>query len=137
MKYALLVYFQVFYCGPPRCRQAEQPNTVCAPLEMFSNVGRVNLESSLRRFITAKADNDKKTLAWAIVTDAAGVMHVSFRDFRPHVAELLRIDAEPLAQLIAQDCVDSYARGLNQFARVALQIVRVRRGGTFAGKESY
>ena len=111
-------------------------NEVIKGQEVFSNVGRVNPESSLRRFITAKDDNDKKTLAWAIMTDAAGVMHVSLRDFRPHVAELLRVDREPLAQLIAQDYVDSYARGLNQFAREALQIVRVRRDGTFAGKES-
>ena len=47
--------------------------------EVFSNVGRVAPGSSLTRFMTAKDDNEKKELAWGVLTDADGVMHVTIR----------------------------------------------------------
>ncbi len=98
--------------------------------EVFSNVGRVNDSSSLRRFVTAKDDNEKKVLAWGIMTDAAGVMHISLRDFRPHVAPLIKVKQGELAQQIAQDYVDAYARTLNQFVSEVLRIILVRRDAT-------
>ena len=97
---------------------------------MFSNVGRVNADSSLSRFLTAKDDNEKKALAWGIITDAAGVVHVSLRDFRPHVAALAQIGRETLAQSMAQDYVDAYARGLNQFIAEALRISQTHSDGS-------
>lgn len=83
--------------------------------EVFSNVGSVVPTSTLTRFITAKDDNEKKTLAWGIITDASGVMRVSLRDFRPHVALLQACGQKELADWIAQDYLDAYASGLNRF----------------------
>lgn len=83
--------------------------------EVFSNVGAVVPSSTLTRFITAKDDNEKKTLAWGIITDASGVMHISLRDFRPHVAALQSCGQKELADWITQDYLDAYASGLNRF----------------------
>ncbi|MEW6404035.1 MAG: hypothetical protein AB1649_19750 [Chloroflexota bacterium] len=83
--------------------------------EVFSNLGAVAQNSSLTRFLTAKDDNNEKHLAWGILTDAGGVMHISLRDFRPHVAALHRIGRQDLADQIAQDYLDAYASGLNQY----------------------
>jgi hypothetical protein len=98
--------------------------------EVFSNVGRVSSMSTLRRFITAKDDNEKKTLAWGIMTDATGIMHLSLRDFRPHVGALLRIGRGALAQRIAQDLLDTYAGGVNQFVAELNRIIGLRRPPT-------
>lgn len=83
--------------------------------EVFSNVGAVVLGSTLVRFITAKDDNDKKTLCWGVITDAAGIMRISLRDFRPHVALLEQAGLRDLAALVAQDYLDAYALGLNTY----------------------
>lgn len=83
--------------------------------EVFSNVGAVSPSSSLVRFITAKDDNDKKTLAWGIMTDANRVMRLSLRDFRPHAALLQQIGRKELAAWIARDYLEAYARGLNDY----------------------
>lgn len=83
--------------------------------EVFSNVGAVAPGSTLTRFITAKDDNDKKTLAWGIITTANGVMHVSLRDFRPHVAALIDAGHKELTTNLAQHYLDTYANGLNRF----------------------
>ncbi len=85
--------------------------------EVFSNVGAVVPTSTLRRFITAKDDNDKKTLCWGVITDAQGTMYLSLRDFRPHVAALMAAGRKDLADKIAQDYLDRYAEGFNQFVR--------------------
>ena len=45
--------------------------------EVFSNIGVVAPTSTLTRFISAKDDNDKKTLVWGVITDAQGVMRIS------------------------------------------------------------
>src|SRR5262249_9467301 len=58
-------------------------NEIIKGEEVFSNVGRVASGSTLRRFITAKDDNEQKTLAWGVLTDDENVVHVSLRDFRP------------------------------------------------------
>lgn len=85
--------------------------------EVFSNVGRVSPTSSLTRFMTAKDDNEKKELAWGVLTDAEGTMHVTVRDFRPHVAALTAVGRHDLAIRIIADQLDSFATGLNQYVR--------------------
>ncbi|MFO7541165.1 MAG: hypothetical protein R6X32_24245 [Chloroflexota bacterium] len=87
-------------------------NDIVKGREVISNVGAVVPDSSLTRFITSKDDNEKKTMAWGILTDAKGVMVVTLRDFRPHVAALATLGYQPLAERIAQDYLDSYVYGL-------------------------
>ena len=48
--------------------------------EIFSNIGAVARSSSLTRFASAKDDNDKKELAWGVLTDASGTMVLTLRD---------------------------------------------------------
>jgi hypothetical protein len=85
--------------------------------EVFSNVGRVSAGSSLTRFMTAKDDNEKKELAWGVLTDDDGVMFVTVRDFRPHVAALTAVGRQDLAVRMIADQLDSFATGLNQYVR--------------------
>ncbi|WP_420642624.1 hypothetical protein [Candidatus Leptofilum sp.] len=91
--------------------------------EVFSNVGRVAPGSSLTRFMTAKDDNEKKELAWGVLTDADGVIHVTVRDFRPHVAQLTAVGRHDLAIRIIADQLDSFATGLNNYVRDLHRIV--------------
>ena len=91
--------------------------------EVFSNVGRVSPGSSLTRFMTAKDDNEKKELAWGVLTDADDVMHVTVRDFRPHVAQLTAVGRQDLAVRIIADQLDSFATGLNQYVRDLNRVV--------------
>ncbi len=90
--------------------------------EVFSNVGAVAPSSSLTRFMTAKDDNEQKELAWAVLTDANETMHVSLRDFRPHVAQLTAVNQHTLAHQITTDLLDSYTKGLNQFVQDLLRM---------------
>jgi hypothetical protein len=98
-------------------------NEVLKGEEVFSNMGRVAKTSSLRRFITAKDDNEQKTLAWGVLTDAQGVVHLSLRDFRPHVSVLHELGMAGLAQQITQDYLNAYADGLNQYVAELREIV--------------
>ncbi len=102
-------------------------NEIIKGEEVFSNMGRVAQGSSLRRFITAKDDNDQKMLAWGVITDDQGVLHLSLRDFRPHVAALQNLGMADLSQQIAQDYLDAYARGLNQYVIELREIVTTSR----------
>jgi hypothetical protein len=95
--------------------------------EAFSNIGAVASSSSLTRFISAKDDNEKKSLIWGVVTDAKGVMRLSLRDFRPHVGLLIAAGHKDVAVRLAQDYLDSYASGLNQFVRDLRLITRASR----------
>lgn len=95
--------------------------------EVFSNVGAVVSSSTLTRFISAKDDNDKKSLVWGVITDAQGVMRLSLRDFRPHVALLAACGHKDLASRLAQHYLDTYAQGLNQFIRELRQITQASR----------
>ncbi len=99
-------------------------NNLLKGREVFSNVGAVVPGSSLTRFITAKDDNDLKQMAWGVLTDAKGVMHISLRDFRPHVKALQEAGQADLAQRMTQDYLDAYVSGLNTYitelARVTL-----------------
>jgi hypothetical protein len=92
-------------------------NDIIKGREVFSNVGAVVPTSTLTRFTTAKDDNERKTLAWGVITDANGTLTISLRDFRPHVAMLINAGLKSIAQLIAQDYANSYAVGLNQYIR--------------------
>ena len=85
--------------------------------EIFSNIGQVASTSTLTRFITAKDDNEKKVLAWGVLTDAQGVMRISLRDFRPHVTMLVQSGYGDLASRITQDYLNAYALGFNKYIR--------------------
>lgn len=110
-------------------------NDIIKGREVFSNVGVVAPTSTLTRFITAKDDNEKKTLAWGVITDAQGVLRLTLRDFRPHVGLLVAVGQAALAQRLAQDYVDAYARGLNAFVRDLQRITISSRETKLARKE--
>ncbi|HLY29197.1 MAG TPA: hypothetical protein VKQ72_22820, partial [Aggregatilineales bacterium] len=104
-------------------------NDVVKGQEVFSNVGRVSSTSSLLRFNTAKDDNEKKVLAWGVMTDASGVMHISLRDSRPHVAALIATRHQDIAQRMTQEFLDAFAVTLNTFLAELLRIARGRHPG--------
>ncbi|MEO8608427.1 MAG: hypothetical protein ABI690_11115 [Chloroflexota bacterium] len=98
-------------------------NEIIKGEEVFSNMGRVSKGSTLRRFITAKDDNEQKTLAWGVITDDKNLLHLSLRDFRPHVGILCSMGMNHLAQRVTQDYLDAYANGLNQYVTELRDIV--------------
>jgi hypothetical protein len=97
-------------------------NDIIKGREVFSNIGAVVPGSTLTRFMTAKDDNENKTLVWAVMTDANSIMHITLRDFRPHVAQLAAVGYEEVANRMTQDYLDAYASGLNAFIGSLLQI---------------
>ncbi len=101
-------------------------NDVIKGQEVFSNVGQVAASSSLTRFNTAKDDNEKKVLAWGIITDAKGTLRISLRDSRPHVAALVGVRQQALAQQMTQEYLDAYALGLNTFVEELTRITRAK-----------
>lgn len=105
-------------------------NDVIRGREVFSNVGAVAPDSTLVRFITAIDDNEGKALAWGVITDAAGAVRLSLRDFRPHVRPLLAAGRVDLARRIAQDYLDSYANGLNTYVRELSRVTLASRETT-------
>ncbi len=111
-------------------------NDIIKGREVFSNVGAVAPDSTLTRFITAKDDNDRKTLAWGVLTDANGVMRLSLRDFRPHVRLLMDIGRRDLATCLVQDYLDAYANGLNSYIRDLYRITLTSRETRMAGREA-
>ena len=109
--------------------QFDSLNDILKGREVFSNIGAVAKTSTLTRFITAKDDNDKKTLAWGALTDAQGVLRLTLRDFRPQVSRLVACGQKDLARRLTQDYLDAYVRGLNQFV---LELRRI----TLASRET-
>ena len=95
----------------------EMLNNILKGQEVFSNVGAVVPTSTLTRFVTAKDDNSQKQLVWGVITDAARVMRISLRDFRPHVAALQALGLQIVANQITQDYLDAYAEGFNLYIR--------------------
>ncbi|HUM70550.1 MAG TPA: hypothetical protein PLK31_17085, partial [Chloroflexota bacterium] len=95
--------------------------------ELFVHLEQVTANSTLSRFSTAKENSDKKCLAWAIITDAQGVMRTSLRDFRPHVAALTNIGYKALASRMTQHYLDTYAAGLNEYLRDVRRIAAASR----------
>lgn len=83
--------------------------------EVFSNVGQVTPGSSISRFSSAKDDNDKKVMVWGIMTDNNNQIYITLRDFRPPVIALARAGYDIVAQMIAQDMVESFAASLTEF----------------------
>jgi len=90
-------------------------NEVIKGEEVFSNVGKVVAGSTLRRFASAKDDNQLKMFSWGVITDNTDMVHISLRDFRSHVSILFDIGEENLAHAITQDYLDSYVAGLLQY----------------------
>jgi len=90
-------------------------NEIIKGNEVFSNVGRVAPGTSLTRFMSAKDDGQTKELIWGILTDDQGQMHISLRDFRPFVSQLVALGETELANLLARDYLESYVQGLNRF----------------------
>ena len=111
-------------------------NDIIKGREVFSNVGAVAASSTLTRFITAKDDNDKKTLAWGVLTDASRVMRITLRDFRPHVGLLQAAGRTDLANRMAQDYLDAYTRDLNTFIADLRQITASSRESRLSKPES-
>lgn len=90
-------------------------NEVIKGEEVFSNTGRVVSGSSLRRFITAKDDNQQKKLSWGVITDDNNTVHLSLRDFRPYVGVLHELGMDHLSTLVVEDYLESFAKGFNYF----------------------
>lgn len=107
-------------------------NNMLKGSEVFSNVGAVVPTSTLKRFATAKDDNEQKQLVWGVISDADGVMRVSLRDFRPHVAALNDIGRADLANAITQDYLDSYVAGFNTFIGELQRVTALRRATLLA-----
>lgn len=95
--------------------------------EVFSNIGAVPSHATVTRFSTAKDDNERKDLAWGIVTDAQGVMRITLRDFRPHVRQLAQAGYPEIAYRLTRDYLDAYATGLNKFVRDLHHITQASR----------
>jgi hypothetical protein len=92
-------------------------NEIIKGREVFSNVGQVAAASTLTRFVSARDDGATKLLIWGVMSDAAGRLYITLRDFRPHVGPLLRLGRADLAHALAQDYLDSYAAGANELMR--------------------
>jgi hypothetical protein len=92
-------------------------NEILKGREVFSNVGQVVTTSTLTRFASARDDGATKLLVWGLMSDASGHLHITLRDFRPHVGPLLRLGRMDLAQALAQDYLDSYAATANHLVR--------------------
>jgi hypothetical protein len=65
-------------------------------------------------------------MVWGIMCDRHGSLKITLRDFRPHVAQLLDLSREELAQLITADYLEAYSQGLNQFAEDLAAIASVQ-----------
>lgn len=90
-------------------------NDIIKGREVFSNVGAVVPTSTLTRFITAKDDNDKKTLVWGVITDSGRVMRMSLRDFRPHVKLFHAAGNYKMPERIIDHYLTTYAQRLNTY----------------------
>src|SRR5262245_55381380 len=92
-------------------------NEIIKGREVFSNVGQVAATSTLTRFVSARDDGATKLLIWGVMSDAAGRLYITLRDFRPHVGPLLRLGRADRAHALAQDYLDSYAAVANELMR--------------------
>lgn len=83
--------------------------------EVFSNVGRVTVGSSISRFSSAKDDNDKKVLVWGVMTDDNDRLCITLRDFRPPVLALVSAGHSDVAHAVSQDFLNAYVAGFLVF----------------------
>jgi hypothetical protein len=104
-------------------RRIDVLNEVIKGEEVFSNVGRVARGSSLSRFVSAKDDNANKTLVWGILTDDNEILHLSLRDFRPHVTALQQLGKIDLAEMMLTHYLNCFAAGFNDFVARLLAIL--------------
>ncbi|MEM9954565.1 MAG: choline/carnitine O-acyltransferase [Chloroflexota bacterium] len=104
-------------------------NDIIRGREVFSNVGQVAKESTLRRFITAIDDNEQKDMAWGMLTDADYQTVITARDFRPHVKQLIQLGHKAIAQAMIDDYLNAYIQGLNQYVADLTRITRKSREG--------
>jgi hypothetical protein len=102
-------------------------NEVLKGEEVLSNVGRVANGSSITRFISAKDDNENKTLVWGIVSDNTDTLCVTLRDFRPHITALAKIGRLDLAKMIVTHQVDEFTSNFNKFVNSLLDIMNVKK----------
>jgi hypothetical protein len=101
-------------------------NEIIKGSEVFSNVGRVATGTSPTRFMSAKDDGQTKELIWGILTDDQGRMCITLRDFRSFVPLLLALGEGDLANLLAQDYLDGYVRGLNSFVAELSMLITLK-----------
>lgn len=102
-------------------------NEILKGEEVMSNAGRVTRGSSVRRFISAKDDNENKTLVWGILTDDQESMCLSLRDFRPHVVALSEAKRLDLAEMILEDQMTAFVNGFNQFVTRLSKIINTKK----------
>jgi hypothetical protein len=57
------------------------------------------------------------------LTDDRDILHLSLRDFRPHVAALQQLGKIDLAELMLKDYLDSFAQGFNEFVARLLDLL--------------
>ncbi len=107
--------------------QIDVLNEILKGEEVMSNVGRVARGSSVTRFISAKDDNENKTLVWGILTDNREVMCLSLRDFRPHVTALAKLKRLDLAEMIATDQMNAFVTSFNRFVTNLTEIISMTR----------
>ncbi|HEX2620637.1 MAG TPA: hypothetical protein VHL11_10825, partial [Phototrophicaceae bacterium] len=69
----------------------------------------------------------QKTLCWGVLTDNQGVVHISLRDFRPHVQVLNDLRMGKLAQMMVDDYLTVYAEGFNRYI-LELNDITIARG---------
>ncbi len=93
--------------------------------EVFSNVGRVPKGASLTRFTSARDDGATKKLVWGIMSDDENRLQISLRDFRQHVGPLIETGREDLARTLAQDYLNGFVHGLNDFVRELGEVVAI------------
>jgi hypothetical protein len=99
-------------------------NDIIKGREVFSNLGVMTAQSTLLRFITAKDDSEKKTLAWGFMTAASNVLHLSLRDFRPHVALFGQCGRRNMAQRMTNEYLTEYVQGMNRYIAELTQITQ-------------
>lgn len=92
-------------------------NEIIKGREVFSNIGRVAPGSSITRFLSSRDDGETKLLVWGVVTTTDGQIHITLRDFRPHVGPLLQRNRADLATVLAQDYLDSYVEEVNSVVK--------------------
>jgi len=86
--------------------------------------------------LNAKDDNDKKTLAWGVLTDGRGVMRVTLRDFRHHVGMLDEVGQRDLARRLTEDYLAAYVRGFNLYVLDLRRMTITQRATRLAKKEN-
>ncbi len=97
-------------------------NTLSNGNEVFAIINEASPTTSLTHFVYAKEDGFTRNLIWSALIAEPQTLTLTLRDFRPPVLQLLSADFANEAALVAQDTLESYANGLNQFAQIILSV---------------